>query len=907
MLNELKTNLEAIYQEKQQKVIPENIKKGVTMFGVEGELASMPYIEDTVVENIVFSNPTSSTYTFTLNANGYYESNNKGVNSSFAMGRFTFNVTKPATISVDVINYAEGGCDYGIIGKIDQTLNASTSTDSGAISLSNKNKADVQTIELGNATVGTHFIDFKFRKDGSVHNYNDSLQIKLNTGAKIYINYPVYSSQEELLADTEQPQDTIAVIVDSNLKVLTVWKWTGTTWSQVQNAFSNIRWYETQNAFTSDTLNRSSINPYYGIIGKQNVLSPYYDGRNYTNNDLYVKKQVVFDTAITNTFEINNTDTGGGSESHSIKGIKLTPTTFTFEYGQYVNNYHDEEYDINRSGMHYIILNYTSSDGLTYTYNNAQHYYYLYGLSTGGTEYPEKTTEKEAYTDQIQTQTIDDIEYFVIANTYNYHHDSTIIWYDEFSAFMFKHQNTLEKILTSKNSSSYSTYSDDLYGDKSKMAECKVYANGSVIEGTLDKPLQYTPYGWDPGRGDLENPQAKIEIYQRLKELLNSDELYENYTGDNTISVDFRNYKYSEIPTFKFGEKVSSFYINSCPNITTLPDMNYRNVTKVSIDSCENFTTLPNTALSTITDLLIANLPNINIGNVDLSSLTTLGIDNYQNTSMSLDFTNANMPNLVTMNLSKYSNIPVGINSDDIENLELNSCENFSFDNLSFSKLKSLSLNGHEGVMNISSWGNLDTTQLESIYVESFNGNIPEITISSTLKSLTYSNINTTISIPTGDYSGVTKLLIGSCRGLTTIGNLNTSSLTELDTNGKADPDTGKWIPGNGITDNSNLVTIEGLDTSNVTRINRGFSSNSKLTNIPVFDLSSTEYINYMFGNCPSLSDESLNNVLASILTIPSTYTGGKSLSSQFGLSSSQIAKAKTLSNWAAVSALGWS
>ena len=62
-----------------------------------------------------------------------------------------------------------------------------------------------------------------------------------------------------------------------------------------------------------------------------------------------------------------------------------------------------------------------------------------------------------------------------------------------------------------------------------------------------------------------------------------------------------------------------------------------------------------------------------------------------------------------------------------------------------------------------------------------------------------------------------------------------------------------------------------------------------------------------MFGNCSSLSDESLNNILASILTIPSTYTGGKSLSSQFGLSSSQKAKVKTLSNWEAVSALGWS
>lgn len=909
MLNELKTNLEAIYQEKQEKVIPENIKKGITMFGVEGTLASMPYIVDTVVENVVFSNPTSSTYTFTLNANNYYESNNKGVASSYAMGRFTFNVVKEATISVDVINYAESGCDYGIIGKIDQTLNASTSVDSGAISLRSNNKADVQTIEIGTATVGTHYIDFKFRKDGSVNSYNDSLQIKLNIGAKIYLNYPVYYSQEDLIADTEQDIDTIAVIVNENMQVLSTWKWSGSAWSQTQNAYSNVRWYETESAFTSDTLNRSTINPYYGIIGKQNVLSPYYADRNYISNDLLIKKEVVFDNEITQTLYSKYENDGGGTGSWFVESIKLTPTSFEIDYSTYIGNYYDEEFDINRSGLHHIILNYVSNDGLVYTYNNAEHYYHLWNYGNGTTTYPEKDTQKEPYTDTIPETTIDDVDYFVITNCYLYlvMYGTIGVYYDEFSKFLFRYQNTFDGIKISTSTTAYSNYSNNLYGNKSKMAECLVYSGEDVVEGTLDKPLQFEPYDWDPDDGELESPQSKLEIYQRLKELLNSDELYENYTGEGSLYINISGYKYSEIPEFKLSPKITSFDIHSCPNLTTLPNMNYRNVNKLNIYNCDSLTTLPSTALSTITKIHFSQLPNLVIGTTDLTSLTLLDLDDYNNSGMVLDFTNATIPNLTKINLNYYDDIPTGIDTDNLVELRISQCANFEFGTKSFNSLKDITFYDHEGIMNISSWGNVDTTKLEEIKFEEYNSNIPTFTISSTLKSLYFSNADSLSTLPSGDYSGLEQFSIINCNNLVTIETLNTSSLTELDYNGTEDPETGEWINGNCINHNNNLVTIEGIDTSNVTRINYGFAWNSALVNIPVLDLSSIEYLNYAFGSCYNLSDTSLNNILASILTIPSTYAGGKSLSSQFGLNSTQVTKAKTLSNWSAVEALGWS
>jgi hypothetical protein len=60
-----------------------------------------------------------------------------------------------------------------------------------------------------------------------------------------------------------------------------------------------------------------------------------------------------------------------------------------------------------------------------------------------------------------------------------------------------------------------------------------------------------------------------------------------------------------------------------------------------------------------------------------------------------------------------------------------------------------------------------------------------------------------------------------------------------------------------------------------------------------------------MFANCQTLSDESLNNILAMCINA-STYTGTKTLS-QLGLSATQKTKCKSLSNWDSFVAAGWS
>lgn len=117
-------------------------------------------------------------YRFALNSNGYYESNNKGVNSSAAVCRVNIHAEKNCTVTFKCINYAESNYDYGLLGVIDKELNAGYSDTSTNVQKSFKgsSKSSVQTYAYTNVAAGDHFIDVKYRKDSSQSSNNDSLQ-----------------------------------------------------------------------------------------------------------------------------------------------------------------------------------------------------------------------------------------------------------------------------------------------------------------------------------------------------------------------------------------------------------------------------------------------------------------------------------------------------------------------------------------------------------------------------------------------------------------------------------------------------------------------------------------------------------------------------------------------------------
>lgn len=122
-----------------------------------------------------------ASYVFALNSNGYYESNNKGVDNSAAVCRVNIHAAKACTVTFKCINYAESNYDFGLLGVIDKELNTGYSDTSTNVQKSFKgsSKSSVQTYAYTNVAAGDHFIDVKYRKDSSQSSNNDTLQFKV--------------------------------------------------------------------------------------------------------------------------------------------------------------------------------------------------------------------------------------------------------------------------------------------------------------------------------------------------------------------------------------------------------------------------------------------------------------------------------------------------------------------------------------------------------------------------------------------------------------------------------------------------------------------------------------------------------------------------------------------------------
>ena len=118
-----------------------------------------------------------ASYGFSLNANVYYESDNKGIGNSAAVCVVHIENPDNLEVYIDCINYAESGNDYGVLSKIGQTLSTTNSYDSSYFkSFSYSHSAEVQSVYYGQIS-GDIYI--KYRKDGSMNYNNDSLQFKI--------------------------------------------------------------------------------------------------------------------------------------------------------------------------------------------------------------------------------------------------------------------------------------------------------------------------------------------------------------------------------------------------------------------------------------------------------------------------------------------------------------------------------------------------------------------------------------------------------------------------------------------------------------------------------------------------------------------------------------------------------
>lgn len=128
---------------------------------------------------VSYSEVSGASYGFVTNSNGYYESQNKGVQSSAALIQVNFNAQGRA-VYLECINYAESNYDFGLIGNIDEELLTTMSEDTNVIkNFKGSSSPTVQVVLISSESYGNHFIQVKFRKDGSQNNYNDSLQFRV--------------------------------------------------------------------------------------------------------------------------------------------------------------------------------------------------------------------------------------------------------------------------------------------------------------------------------------------------------------------------------------------------------------------------------------------------------------------------------------------------------------------------------------------------------------------------------------------------------------------------------------------------------------------------------------------------------------------------------------------------------
>lgn len=144
--------------------------------------SSLVQVTTGIPESEVVTAPGAS-YGFALDtSDGYYKSQNKGVSYSAAVCRLNITAQTQHTLTLTFVNYAEATYDYGIIGKLDNSLlTTSAVSDTSAWlwagSASTNNSSTVKTTAI-TVTAGVHFVDIKFRKDDATNSNNDDFRFK---------------------------------------------------------------------------------------------------------------------------------------------------------------------------------------------------------------------------------------------------------------------------------------------------------------------------------------------------------------------------------------------------------------------------------------------------------------------------------------------------------------------------------------------------------------------------------------------------------------------------------------------------------------------------------------------------------------------------------------------------------
>ena len=157
-----------------------------------------------------------------------------------------------------------------------------------------------------------------------------------------------------------------------------------------------------------------------------------------------------------------------------------------------------------------------------------------------------------------------------------------------------------------------------------------------------------------------------------------------------------------------------------------------------------------------------------------------------------------------------------------------------------------------------------------------------------------FKNCTSLTTIPQFDTSRVTDIvsMFEGCTNLTTVPLLDTSSMNNQRTYKL-------------FYNCTSLTSVPLLDTSRMSSLESMFEGCTNLVDIPVFNTSNVLIMTNTFKNCLALSNDSLNNILQMCVNVHQNYPSDKTLAN-IGLSETQAQTCTTLSNYEAFTSAGW-
>lgn len=332
-----------------------------------------------------------------------------------------------------------------------------------------------------------------------------------------------------------------------------------------------------------------------------------------------------------------------------------------------------------------------------------------------------------------------------------------------------------------------------------------------------------------------------------------------NVNNMSGIFEDCSNLKYiPKLNTMKAYYMNSAFY--GCYNLISVADVTLDNVSNIAevFSGCKNLQSLPL--------LNITKATNMAYSFKNCRQLKDINITNTVNaTNMAQAFADCvnlvNVPNIVTnkttdvgylfMNCTNLTSIPA-LNFNNVTNAPLTfaNCTNLvEISSLNFSKTI----------------------------------NVPGL----------YQNCTNLTSIPVTSYPNAKDVssMFAKCTNLTSIPSLNVINATSA------------YFMFDCCT---NLTASPTMNLHKATYIRYLFNNCTNLKDIPsIINICNATEAQKIFNNCPNLTNTALNNVLGSLQTIGSNYSGTKSLA-YIGLSNTQAEICTTLSNWTSLNSNGW-